>query len=144
MVSAMLDARLHGVLSEVPEVGAAYLFGSRAGSGGRLDSDVDVAVLFRPEVDAARRFQLRCELGERLASAAGTERADVVDLEAAPPLLAREVLRHGRLLLSRDEAARVAVVARQTMRYIDTRPLRRVLDEATFRRIREGSFGRLP
>jgi len=140
----MLDLRLSAVLGDVPEVGAAYLFGSRAADGGRRDSDVDVAVLFRPYVDEAERFRLRCELGERLATVAGTERADVVDLEAAPPLLAREVLRRGRLLFSRDEATRVAVVARQTMRYIDTRPMRRVLDEGTFSRIREGSFGRLP
>jgi hypothetical protein len=67
----------------------------------------------------------------------------VVDLETAPPLLAHEILRNGRLLLSRDERRRVPVVARQIMRYIDTRPMRRVLDDATFRRLREGALGRV-
>lgn len=137
------DEALLGVLRSVPEVAVALLFGSRARGNARADSDVDVAVIFVPAADGARRFALRCELSERLARAMGVDRADVVDLEAASPLLAHEVLQHGRLLLSLDEPLRTRVVARQVMRYIDTAPMRRVLDDATFRRVAEGTFGRL-
>jgi predicted nucleotidyltransferase len=140
----VLDQRLTAVLADFPEVVAAYLFGSRAGSRARRTSDVDVAVIFAASADRERRFEVRCILSERLAHAAGAGSADVIDLETASPLLAHEVLRQGRLLMSRDERRRVPVVARQIMRYIDTRPMRRALDEATFRRLREGTLGRLP
>lgn len=143
-MSDELRERLKGVLAGCPEVTAAYLFGSRSGGHARRASDVDVAVIFDRETDSQRRFLARCLLSERLASAARVESADVVDLETATPLLAHEVLRRGHLLFSRDEFRRVRVVARQTMRYLDGRPMRRVLDEATFRRLREGTLGRLP
>ncbi len=131
------------VIADTPQVVAAYLFGSRASRRDHPSSDLDVAVIFASDVDAGTRFQTRCRLSERLASAARVPSADVVDLEAASPLLAHEVLRRGRLLLSRDEARRVRVVARQVMRYIDSRPMRRILDDATFRRLREGTLGRI-
>jgi predicted nucleotidyltransferase len=138
-----LARRLKAALEDHAEIAAAYLFGSHAGEHPRRTSDVDIAVIFAAGVEAETRFRKRCILSARLAAAAGAASADVVDLESASPLLAHEVLRSGRLLLSRDEARRVRVVARQTMRYIDSRPMRRVLDEATFRRLREGSLGRL-
>ena len=56
---------------------------------------------------------------------------------------AYENFRARRLLFSREEARRVGVPARQMMRYMDGRPMRRVLDEATVRRLREGFLGRL-
>ena len=137
------DDALIAVLRSTPEVAVAYLFGSRADDRARADSDVDVAVIFAPATDLPRRFAVRCELSARLAHAVGVGRADVIDLESASPLLAHEVLRRGRLLVSSDEPLRTRVVARQVMRYIDTAPMRRVLDEAVFRRIAEGTFGRL-
>jgi hypothetical protein len=142
-VGSDLDDRVRAVLAQVPEIAAAYLFGSRALGRPRPSSDVDVALIFARDVDPESRFRLRCALSDRLARACGTTRADVVDLETVSPLLAHEALRNGRLVLSRDDARRTRVIARQTMRYIDGKPMRRVLDEATFRRLREGTFGRL-
>ena len=138
------EERVTDLLRDQKEVLVAYLFGSAESKRQRRDSDMDVAVILESSLASGERFRLRCELGERIAAAAGVELADVIDLEQAPPLLAHEILRSGRLLFSRDERRRVEVTARQVMRYIDTRPLRRVLDDATFRRLKEGSFGRLP
>lgn len=138
-----VDEKVRETLQQFPEVVAAYLFGSRAREENRRSSDVDVAVIFSDAVTPERRFALRCRLSEGVARAVGVVAADVIDLETAPPLLAHEVLLGGRLLFSRDERRRVPVVARQIMRYIDTRPMRRVLDDATFRRLREGAFGRV-
>jgi predicted nucleotidyltransferase len=142
-VTASLDERVAAIVADSPEIVAVDLFGSRARGQGRAGSDLDVAVVFARDVDRTARFQARCLLSERLARSAGCATADVVDLETATPLLAHEVLRGGRLLWSGDERRRVEVVARQTMRYIDGAPMRRVLDEATFRRLREGRIGRL-
>ena len=138
-----IEQRVTDVLRHRDDVLVAYLFGSAIRGRRRRDSDIDVAVIFGASLGPRERFRLRCELGERIAATSAVEFADVIDLEQAPPLLAHEILRSGRLLFSRDERRRVEVTARQVMRYIDTRPQRRVLDDATFRRLREGSFGRL-
>ncbi len=138
-----LERRIASVVRERNEVVVAYLFGSAVHGRRRRDSDVDVAVIFERGLVRSDTFRLRCELAGAVAAAAGVEFADVVDLEEAPPLLAHQILGTGHVLFSRDERRRVLVTARQIMRFIDTRPLRRVLDEATFRRLREGSFGHL-
>ena len=143
-MSPVTAERIAAALSARSEICAAYLFGSRARNRATRASDVDVAVLFASPISGDRRFELVCEISEEVARVAGAERADVVDLEVASPLLAREVFRGGRLLFSRDEPRRVRVVARQRMRFIDTAPMRRVLDEAVRRRLQEGRFGRLP
>jgi predicted nucleotidyltransferase len=91
-MAADLDARLRAVLAQVPEVAAAYLFGSSSRGRPRSTSDVDVAVIFAADVDRATRFRLRCVLSERVAHACGTSRGDIVDFETASPLLAHEAL----------------------------------------------------
>lgn len=139
----IVDDAVRETLEAFPEVAAVYLFGSRASERYSPSSDVDVAIIFTEAVAPERRFKVRCVLSEQIARAAGVAASDVVDLEAAPPLLAHEVLRNGRLLFSRDERRRVLIVARQIMRYIDTKPMRRVLDDATFRRLHEGALGRV-
>jgi predicted nucleotidyltransferase len=138
-----LERKLASVVRDRSEVLAAYAFGSAVRGRRRQDSDVDVAVIFEAGLDQGDRFRVRCELASAVAEAVGTEFADIVDLEAAPPLLAHQILGTGRVLFCRDERRRVLVTARQIMRFIDTAPLRRVLDEATFRRLREGSFGHI-
>ena len=138
-----LERRVASVVRDRSEVVVAWVFGSAVRGRRRRDSDVDVAVLFDAGLVNTDKFRIRCELAGAVAAAAGVEFADVVDLEAAPPMLAHQILGTGHLLFSRDERRRVLVTARQVMRFIDTRPLRRVLDEATFRRLREGSFGHI-
>jgi predicted nucleotidyltransferase len=87
----------------------------------RPGSDVDVAILF----DHLPTPALLDRLTEELA-AATERRVDLVVLNAAPPLLAREVIAHGRLVMCRDEDERVWFVTRTTARYQDTAHLRRV------------------
>lgn len=132
-----LVARLRDVLANEPTVVVAYLFGSRATGSQRVDSDVDVAVLLH---EPAPDDWLRTTAD--LAAAAAPLRVDLVDLAAAPVALAYRVLRDGRLLISRDEAERIAHRVRAFDRYLDMAPARRVLAEGTRRRLREGLFGR--
>ena len=58
--------------------------------------------------------------------AAAERRVDLVALKLAPPLLAREVIARGRLVMCRDEDERVRFETRTTARYTDTAHLRRV------------------
>ena len=51
---------------------------------------------------------------------------DLVVLNAAPPLLAREIIARGRLLICRDEDERVRFETHTTARSQDTAHFRRV------------------
>ncbi|GBC87819.1 hypothetical protein HRbin12_01837 [bacterium HR12] len=134
-----IETRLRSTLERHPEVVVAYLFGSAArGRAGPL-SDLDVAVLLAEGTDAA---SAQLDLIGDLAAATGTDRVDVVVLNEAPNELAFRVVRDGRLLLCRDDAARVRHRVRTTLEYLDLEPLRRIVAGGLRRRLAEGSFGR--
>jgi predicted nucleotidyltransferase len=109
------------VLESWPAVRLAYVFGSTARGEARTSSDVDIGVVVDPRdspVDLA-------DLGEQLERAL-SRRVDLLDLHRASPLLRREVLRDGVLLLCRDEATRAAFESRALAEYLDTQHLRDV------------------
>lgn len=134
-----LEERLRATLQRHARVLVAYLFGSTArGRAGPL-SDVDVAVLLAEDGDP---FPAYLDLVGELGSVVGPDRVDVVLLNDAPVALAYRVLRDGRLLLCRDEAARVEHWVRTVLTYLDMEPLFRIFDEGLRHRIREGRFGR--
>ena len=140
-----LEARIVRALERHPEVLVAYLFGSRARGTDRRGSDVDVAVLLREDDDAradAEALDRRLALIADLSAATGTDGVDVVVLNEAPVALAYRVLRDGRLLVSRDDRARIEHWVRTVDRYIDMAPFRRVQEEGLRHRLREGRFGR--
>ncbi len=56
--------------------------------------------------------------------------------------LAYRVLREGRVLLCRDEEARIEHWVRTVVRYLDMEPFFRTLEEGVRHRILEGRFGR--
>lgn len=134
-----VEDRIGEVLQRHPDVLVAYLFGSTARGTARPRSDIDVAVLLREDGSVLER---RLALMADLAEAMGTNRVDVVVLNEAPVALAYRVLRDGRLLLSRDERARIEHRVTTVDRYIDMEPFRRVQEEGLRHRLREGRFGR--
>jgi hypothetical protein len=103
----------------------AYLFGSRAEGRARPSSDTDIAVLLPYEHFKALTLDSRVNLINDIFDALGTENADVVILNEAPPLLAFEVIKHGKIIYEDPEtrpAAEFAVYALN--QYLDTKPLR--------------------
>jgi len=114
-------ARAQPILSAHPGLTAAYLFGSVARGTAKASSDVDVAVLYaeRPpsvlgsppmKLEAALERELHCPV-------------EVVCLNTAPPDLAIRVLRHGRLILERDRAARIRFEVNLRNIYWDLEPI---------------------
>jgi predicted nucleotidyltransferase len=109
------------LLAARADVRIAYVFGSMAAGRAHAGSDVDVAVVF--SVRPAPR--VLDELVEELEHAAG-RRVDLIDLAAAPPLLAHEVVKSGTVIVCRDDAERGEFEARTVLRYLDTAHLRRI------------------
>jgi predicted nucleotidyltransferase len=109
------------VLESQPSVRLAYVFGSTARGEARTSSDVDIGVVLDltvPSVDLA-------DLAEKLERVL-SRRVDLLDLHRASPLLRREVLRDGVLLLCRDEVERAEFESRALAEYLDTQHLRDV------------------
>lgn len=132
------------VLAARPEVVLAYLFGSHARGRPTPISDIDFAVLLSGNVPRGSYLDAQIALTQALTPIFRSDEVQAVILNAAPPLLAYKVLVEGRLLVCRDQVARVRFQVRATQRYFDTQPMRRGLAEATARRIREGRFGYRP
>ena len=88
------DTAAVGIIrAAVPDVLAIYRFGSTATSSQGPDSDIDLAVLGPHPLDPLVRFDVQ----EQLASALRRS-VDLVDLRAASPVMAMQVLATGHLL----------------------------------------------
>jgi predicted nucleotidyltransferase len=105
----------------------AYLFGSQAEKKAGALSDVDVAVLLEETMERQQWFRIQLDLIGELVGLFHRNDVDVVILNEATPLLAHEVVHHGRVIYE-DEASRPAVdfAVRAITRYADTAPLRRL------------------
>lgn len=111
------------VLQAQPDIALAWVFGSFARGEARANSDLDVAISSCDGVALAPR--VLDALAEDLEEAAG-RRVDLVVIDRAAPLLAREILRDGRLVLCRSDEARVRCDVAVCRRVQDTEHLRAV------------------
>jgi len=137
----MSDSRLHPLLQAVrralvpvAEVQAALVFGSHASGRARTDSDIDVAVLLAPEaarLPALERTRaLLAALGRELAA----DHVDLVVLNEAPPALAFQVLKHGRVAFEREPSALHRFRVRTYARHADFELVERFFRDVTRRR----------
>jgi predicted nucleotidyltransferase len=130
-----LVAAIHRALEPIEAVRVAYLFGSRARGAGRPESDLDLAVAFRPGTPDPEREAARRRIVTALAGALGAigDRADVVDLERVDSGVAFAALRDGVRTLARSEPERVRLEAGIARRYDDEAPRRALFREAARR-----------
>ena len=107
-----------------------WVFGSEAAGRARPESDLDVAALF------ARRPSV-VELAEARADGAALidRPLDLIDLETASPILAYQVLKHGRLVTDRNPSRRYRFTAGLPARREDVLVMRRPIEEHLARRI---------
>lgn len=133
---------LRAALERRPEVLEAYVFGSFARADHQPHSDLDVAAYVDPEATDPSGLGLDAAIAADLMRALGTNRVDVVLLNAASPLLYHRVLRDGIRLLARDLSATTVREGRALSRFCDYVPqLAKIRAVHEARRAR-GEFGR--
>ena len=104
---------------------ALWLFGSEARGQARTDSDVDLAALSSRPISAEEILTARLDLEALLGRS-----VDLVDLRRASPILGRQVVRDGCLLLDRDPADRHVFAMLLPSRYVDLKIARGVAERA--------------
>jgi len=115
-----LKAYLCRTLETVPDVVAAYLFGSVARGTDTSASDIDLAVLYAsapPAVLDSPQRRLEDEFEREVKRS-----VQVVCLNTAPPDLGIRVLRDGVLVCERDRAARIRFEVKLRNEFWDLEP----------------------
>jgi uncharacterized protein len=130
---AALVRRASAWLDDQFGLDALWLFGSAATGMATTDSDIDLAALFRRRPSAVELLEARQQLGSLV-----SRDVDLVDLDRAPPVLLMQVLRHGQLLLDREPARRMRLVAAAPGRYEDLKIVRREAEQSLLKRVSSG------
>lgn len=137
-----IEERVREAVEEIPGVGVLLVFGSHGRGEARLGSDLDVAVLPRPDVgdeDGSRfRHRLQKRLAVALAGLAPEGRVDVVFLDEAPDTLRQRVMEEGRMVLCCDSGAWKALRVRTMKEYGDRAWWRSLYRRGLRRRLLEG------
>ena len=131
-----ISRRLTEHFSGREEVVAIYLFGSQARGQADHLSDIDVALLLRPDLTDSAHLELR--LISQVYDALGTEDVDVVILNDAPLRMQAEVIQTGQLLVCNDPASRIEYEVRLMSRWWDLKPLLETYDRIFFQRLKDG------
>lgn len=114
-------------------VDALWIFGSEARGQARADSDLDVAVLLRGRPSPLELLEAKAEAGLLVG-----RKVDLVDLERSSPLIAMQVLRHGRLIVDRNPSRRYRFVAAVPGRREDVLRMRRPIEQRLLQRVAHG------
>ena len=133
---------LRAALERRPEVLEAYVFGSFARAEEQPHSDIDAALYVDPNAIEQSGLGLDAAIAADLMRALGTNRVDVVLLNAAPPLLYHRVLRDGLRLFARDLRATTVREGRALSRFCDYVPQLAKIRAAHDARRARGEFGR--
>ena len=112
-----VENELREIFKKDENVIVAYLFGSRAKDDAVSGSDFDIALLLSKVPEDQLDYILH--LIDKLSQVIGGDRIDLVVLNKAPPLLKYQVIKHGRVIYSRDNKLRVLFEARAIDEYLD-------------------------
>lgn len=118
----------------------AYLFGSYARGEASALSDIDIAILLQPSLDAAARFTLRLRVTEDIKAMLRDQAIDVMVLNDVPLALSYRVIRDGVVLYCRDEQMRIEWTASTVSRYLDFKPFIDRHEKAVLDRVRRGDL----
>lgn len=138
----ILKEQITEILSPLPYISFAYLFGSQASGVTGLLSDVDIAVFFNEIMDDREKaYGPECELSIDLERLLGYP-VDLVVLNKASILLRYQVLKKGELLFCHSKKVRIKFHEETIRLYLDFLPFRNVQNEYLKKRINKGLFGR--
>jgi predicted nucleotidyltransferase len=133
VISNTLRDQIEAVLDRLGGLDALWIFGSEASGTASAESDLDLAALFATRPTPQALLAARAELEELVGRP-----VDLVDLEAASPVLAMQALSHGRLIAEGSTVHRVRFMAALPGRYEEVADLRRPVERLLRARLGDG------
>jgi predicted nucleotidyltransferase len=98
------------------KVSVAYLFGSHAKKTHTSKSDVDIAILLFEVPEKLLEYYLY--LLDKLSEILEND-VDLIILNTSSPLLKYQVIKHGKIIYSQNEEARITFEAKAQREYLD-------------------------
>jgi predicted nucleotidyltransferase len=132
--------RIVDALSADDRLNAIWLFGSRARHEADALSDVDLAALARPDLDASALWDAQLDWTGRAAEMLGTDDVAVQMLNRLPVALREPILRDARLLWSRSPEIAADFSALALQEYLDLKPYLTRYDRDLFRQAATGAL----
>lgn len=134
----LLKMALAEILQDRP-VAIAYLYGSTTSGETTPFSDIDIALVLKPDcdLDPYGRLMLELDLEAELERCCGIANADIRSIDAAPLRVQGKVLIEGILLYCADDDFRVAYETQTRKSYFDFQPVLAMMRQARFARMEE-------
>lgn len=115
----------------------AYLFGSQVSGFTHRESDVDIAVLLKKEIEPQKYFDKSLKLERLFKEIYPQKERQVTILNEASSFLKHEVIKNSELIFCADEKERIKFHMDTIHSYEDTRPLREIQYFYLKKRIKE-------
>lgn len=109
--------RLSSVFADYPEIQAVYLFGSTSTGRTHAESDLDLAIVLRPDAHSFPKLDILTKLAQ-----AGFCNVDLVTLDTDDIVLKHEAVRQNRLIYRTDDFDRGAFFSKIIRQFWDFRP----------------------
>ncbi len=124
-------------LANIPQIISAYLFGSYAKGEQDQISDVDIALLFQPDLSDEEMAKLELSIWQKLAAILCTDEIDVLVLNQAPLVMQFEIIRTGKRICNNDNDRRIDFEVRACNRYWDFKRLKDEYDHYSLKSLRQ-------
>jgi predicted nucleotidyltransferase len=109
--------RLSSIFASYPDIEAVYLFGSTSTGRTHAESDLDLAVVLRPDAQSFPKLDILAKLAQ-----AGFCNVDLVTLDTDDIVLKYEAVRQNRLIYRADDFDRGAFFSKIIRQFWDFRP----------------------
>ncbi len=103
---------------DIDEVASVYFFGSAASGKEKESSDIDIAILLRAGINPYKPVDIQLRIMSDLEMLLKRQ-VDVVLLGSADAVLERQIRKHGKVILDKEPAIRMAYEVNARKRYFD-------------------------
>lgn len=132
----LIVKEINRYFADKKNISTIYLFGSFAKNFDRKDSDIDIAVLFKKNLDKLERFNLVLEFALELENILG-KKIDIIDIENADPFFIHQVMLGKIIVVDNDTERRVSFEVDKRRTFFDMQPFYELYYARSVERLKE-------
>ncbi|MFW6128868.1 MAG: type VII toxin-antitoxin system MntA family adenylyltransferase antitoxin [Candidatus Aminicenantaceae bacterium] len=129
---------LSDIFTKFP-VGIAYLYGSYANGTQSINSDIDIALVFKNNLSPLKRLKIEMQIASILEKKFQSK-FDIRGINDAPLRVKGEIITHGQLIYCSDENFRISFETFIRDRYFDFLPILHSMRRIYFTSIKTGGL----